>query len=440
MVKNGDDGFEIYNAKFDAEIDTVILNVEKENIKYNKPNDVELQEIVKIVTAFIAKKGLKLYGGHALNYFMPMNNKIYKDSVGINDYDLYCVNAEEVGKELADILYEKGVDYVTLGVGAFGENYKLYCSFEEIANFTGLKKELFDIIPVETDKKTGIMYVAPDYLKMDLRVSLVNPRISLWRWIKDYERAQLLEKYYPFKKPKACKTMNGFDNKDVKMMDDLWKFVSNTGDIVYTGFMAMNAYFNAVGGKKNENVIGKNVIGKNVIEIMTRGIKEIVDKIVKKFGNKDFVYRVEEDPLHILPKKFVISSASSNKPLMVVYSLDEVCVPYNDINGMRYVSIDYLILYFQVMMYHVMIKMKNDRNGENNEINLYRCSIYGMDELRKIYLKKSGENIFDETIFKKHITKCFGNFVNPYYVTKILKWEGKFQGKTYIPALQNNKA
>lgn len=442
---------EIYNKKFDEEISGVICGVKKENMKYNKPNSVELAKIVKIVEEFIAKRGLKLYGGHALNHFLPVANKIYKDGVDINDYDLYCVNAEKEGKDLADKLYKAGIEYVSLGVGGFGDNYKLFCSFEEIANFTGLPKKLFDVVPAKRDGKSGVLYVEPDYLKMDLRVSLVNPRISLWRWVKDYKRKELLDKSYPFKKPDNCK-WPVLSNGDKVLVGELAKFVaewgkSGNGGVVYTGFNAMHMFYSQSGvGVGNKVSLGapKQIM----TEVMVEDIKSLISRIVMKFGkggkgkNENgnggaggFSYVTEEDPLHILPKRFVVRSSKSGRDLLVVYSLAENCVPYVVLRGTKCVSADYLMLYFQVNMYHAMMRkgVRGKKVG-SEMVGLYKCALFGFEELRDKYLANKGKTVFDDTMFKQHIIRCFGNFVNPYYQTKLLRWEKKAKGGTYVPA------
>lgn len=439
----------IYNKKFDEEIGDVIKEVEKENMKYNKPNSVELAKIVRIVEEFVAKRGLKLYGGHALNYYLPAANKIYEEGVGINDFDLYCVDAEKEGRDLADKLYKAGVAYVSLGVGGFGDNYKLFCSFEEIANFTGLPKKLFNVVPAKKDRKTGMLFVEPDYLKMDLRVSLVNPRISLWRWVKDYERKGLLAKNYPFKKPANCKwpELGSNDLADVK---ELAKFVSewakggSSGGLVYTGFNALHMFYTESGveGLKEISLGAPRQI---MTEIMVEDIKSLISRIMMKFGkgakgkggnggNGQFIYAAEEDPLHILPKRFIVRSVKSGRVLLSVYSLAENCAPFVVLKGMKCVSADYLMLYFQVNMYHAMMNRGSIARGM---VDLYKCSLFGFNELREKYLKSKGKTVFDDTMYKEHIIRCFGNFVNPYYQTKLLRWEKKAKSGTYIPAKAN---
>ena len=403
----------IYNRKFDEQIDGVIHDIKLENMKFNRPNIYELEKINKLIKQFIVKKGLKLYGGHAINHFMPEGKKIY-DGTSIDDYDIYCKDAEKDGKDMADVLYKAGVEYVSLSVGAFGDNRKLFCSFAEVANFTTLPKKLFDAIPVVADKKSGVSYVEPDYLKMDLRVSIVNPRISLWRWIKDYGRMQILEKEYPFKKPANCKwpVMDAVDKKDLAELVEVIK--DWRSETVLVGWCALSAYIKESGMSK---VIGApSGVG---VEIMSVKIKEIIDEIMKRFGNKRFVYRVEEDPLHILPKKFVVAGRKSGKELLVIYSLLEHCVPWVKMGGVRVVSADYLILYMQVQMYTVgMI-------GSKTDVLLYRCGLYGFDKMREKWLGDKGKDVFDKTLYQMHIIDCYGQFVNPYYKTLIDKWERK---------------
>ena len=427
-----DRGFEIYNAKFKEEIGNVIKNVEKENTKFNRPNREELKKIENVVLKIIAKRKLKLYGGWALNYFMPSSNKIYEEDIGnVNDYDIYCIDAFEEGKYMADVLYKAGIEYVSLGVGGFGNNYKLFCSFEEIANFTGLDKKLFDIIPVNTDKKSGVSYVMPEYLKMDLIVSLVNPRISLWRWIKDYERKLAIDKHYPIVKPTNCKWPE-LSNKDKLDAEDLKKFIEEDmgRGILYTGFSALGM-FHSVGETGTEGTMDKPKF--IMTEIMAQNIKDIIDKLMKKFGNKAFIYKVEEDPLHILPKRFVVYGKLSGTPLLMIYSLLEHCVPYVTIADRKCVSVDYLMLYFQVNMYLSMMRLTGESTVSDVYIKLYKCALYGVKMMRENYLSKNKLTVFDKSPYQMHIIKCFGNFVNPYYQAKVLKWEKKLGG-TYVPA------
>ena len=117
----------------------------------------------------------------------------------------------------------------------------------------------------------------------------------------------------------------------------------------------------------------------------------------------------------------------------------ENCVPYFMFGGTKCVSADYLMLYFQVNMYHSMMKGSEKGGVKIKRINsemvsLYKCALFGFEELRDKYLLSKGKTVFDDTMFKQHIIKCFGNFINPYYQTKLLRWEKKAKSGTYVPA------
>ncbi len=71
-------------------------------------NDPEVKKLLKIVTDFIKRKGLVVYGGTALNALLPENDKFYNYSEEIPDYDFFSPNAQQDAMELADIFYKSG--------------------------------------------------------------------------------------------------------------------------------------------------------------------------------------------------------------------------------------------------------------------------------------------------------------------------------------------
>ena len=428
----------IYNRRFDENIDKVIKRTEIENLKHNKPVYKELIKIQKIIEKFISDNKLKLYGGYALNFFMPSNNKIY-DGTKISDYDIYCTNAEIYGKQLSIILFKNNIKYVSLSKGLFGDNYKLFCSFVEVANFTTLDEKLYDIIPVKLSN--GIRYVKPDYLKIDLKVSLVNPKISLWRWIKDYKRNKILNNAYPYENIScnniSCnnRSNNNRSNNRLKNIRNIRNIINKSSiDYVTVGFDAFKMFYEVVDHNKT---VKNNVKNNDRIEIMVIDIKNIISIVINLLGEIDYEYIVENDPMHILPKSLKVVDKKHGDIIIIVYSLMENCVPFVEINDKKVVSFDYLIMYFQILYYTDGLMYKN----KNYNCNLYNCKIYELINMKNKYLKYNNKNIFDDTVFKMHVLKCFGNFVNPYYSTMLNKWNSKIKSYNYIPEfdIQNTK-
>jgi len=88
--------FEIYSHKFYENLDKRIEQVEEEN---KDLPFLPLDEYMKqqtIVENFLRKYNLKIYGGVALDKFMPENDKIYPDKKGkIIDYEIAILQCPE---------------------------------------------------------------------------------------------------------------------------------------------------------------------------------------------------------------------------------------------------------------------------------------------------------------------------------------------------------
>ena len=69
--------------------------------------------------------------------------------------------------------------------------------FQEAVDIVFMPQRIYDIIPSETIN--GLVYVRPKHLKIDLLVALTNPKQAIFRWQKDFDRLQKLEKYFQLK-------------------------------------------------------------------------------------------------------------------------------------------------------------------------------------------------------------------------------------------------
>ena len=81
-------------------IDDIIDKIEEKQLKllYNEFNDV-----INIISEFVVRKKLILYGGLVINLSLPKKHRFYKDYT-INDIDCYSMSPVKDSIELAKII------------------------------------------------------------------------------------------------------------------------------------------------------------------------------------------------------------------------------------------------------------------------------------------------------------------------------------------------
>uniref|UniRef100_A0A6C0I0Y0 Poly(A) polymerase catalytic subunit domain-containing protein n=1 Tax=viral metagenome TaxID=1070528 RepID=A0A6C0I0Y0_9ZZZZ len=167
----------------------------------------EIRKMYTILEKFIISKKLIVYGGLALNRLMPKHARFYNEDVELPDYDMYSENALENAKELADIYFKEGYKDVEAKSGVHYGTFKVFVNFIAIADITQLQKEIYNSIKSEAVIISGIYYCPPNYLRMSMYLELSRPAGDISRWEKIYKRLTLLNKFYPLKTPKTCKTI-----------------------------------------------------------------------------------------------------------------------------------------------------------------------------------------------------------------------------------------
>ena len=159
-------------------------------------------EANELVKNFIRERGLILYGGEAIDGAVRERGGELYASGTVPDYDFYTANSVEDAYDLADVLFEAGMEgaraiaglhYGTMKVDA-GENHF-------VADLSYIPHRLFEAIPTVTHD--GLRRVHPGYQRADIHRAIAHPYIDppreviFHRLSKDVARFNLLEEYYP---------------------------------------------------------------------------------------------------------------------------------------------------------------------------------------------------------------------------------------------------
>ena len=189
------------NNNSEYKIDKIIKEIEVNKLKnvYNEYNDV-----ITLISKFIIKKKLILYGGFVINVILPKKLRFYKDYT-INDFDCLSKNPLSDSIELAKIIKEKGYTYIKIKKAKHQGTYRVYVYGKPIFDISIIKSNIYDnLLKYSKKEKKNLKHYKDKYniiplpiIKKNLYYELSRPEQSGYRWEKIYDRLNILNKTYP---------------------------------------------------------------------------------------------------------------------------------------------------------------------------------------------------------------------------------------------------
>jgi hypothetical protein len=177
-------------------LEAIVDTIQVENDK-RAANDPVVKLALATVEAFLKHHPVMCYGGTAINNLLPKEDRFYDPETDIPDYDFFSKTPQEHAMMLANQLYETGIKNIEVKPGIHLGTFKVFADYEGVADITQLDEEIFDKLWAAKLVKDGIHYVTPDFLRMSMYLELSRPRGDVSRWIKVYNRLQLLNKHHP---------------------------------------------------------------------------------------------------------------------------------------------------------------------------------------------------------------------------------------------------
>jgi hypothetical protein len=415
--------FEIYSEQFYKELDKKIEKVENENSEVPFLPKEEYAKQQKIIEDFLKKTKLKIYGGIALDKFMPANDKIYTNKEGkLVDYDTYSPTPLKHAVELGNILFNAGFKYITVKEGVNTGVYKIFNSFQEAVDIVFMPQRIYDIIPSEAIN--GLVYVLPKHLKIDLLVALTNPKQAIFRWQKDFDRLQKLEKYFPTEKPKIFCQSSRYKYTQNPLEKKIKEYIFSRNDYILFGDYAYYSYMEYSGLKDYFNPDIK------YLEIGMQNPATIFDDL-RKITNGQIKIKKYHPFMKHIPGRFIVTDASKDTHiLLIIYELNEKCIPYISYKNMKIVTYHGLVLYYNFMIYI------SERYGIKDRQEIAECCLYDLERAKNYFFHHSKKNEFDDTIFRCFILPCLGKEKNILKDSKIKLWtssQTKMKSFSYVP-------
>jgi hypothetical protein len=313
-----------------------LQNAINENLKYQKQikrKNYTKPELFNIINDYISKNELICYGGMAINNIIPESSERFYDDVDIPDYDCFTPNAIKDAKILSQLL-RNTYENVEVKSAMFKGTYKLFVNFIPIVDLTQIEYNLFEKIKQTSLKIKDIYYASPNYLRMNIHLELSRPLGDVSRWIKIYQRLDLLNKYHPFIYNKNITKTN------VKYTD-YNKLIELCKKWVILGEYAMKYFKFPLKYKSNSNIF---VLAYSLDEIKESLNRSNFKYTIVSYSNK-FINNFYEFKFH---------NGNENESLLYVF-ITNSCQSYNEIkengNTVKIANIDTMLMLYYALSF-----------------------------------------------------------------------------------------
>jgi hypothetical protein len=413
------------NTNSAQKIDKIIKDIEVNKLKnvYNEYNDV-----IKLISNFIIKKKLILYGGFVINIILPKKLRFYKDYT-INDFDCLSKNPLNDSIELAKVIKSKGYSYIKIKKAKHQGTYRVYVYGKQIFDISIVKSNIYDnLLKYSKKDKKNLKYYKDKYniiplpiIKKNLYYELSRPEQSGYRWEKIYERLRILNNIYPTKvidtKYECVKIPTIY--KDV--VNNILNYVKKSKNPIVDSF-ALKLY-----KKLTVNCCGRINEYSTYITVLSINYEQTKNDIVKIIKGCDLPnHRVDinnfidkDDILHThLDINLINDNDNTIFNFVNIISIKNECFSINkNINGYTIGSID-TILYFLYNSYIYNTIYTTDVSLSNEKLYyINEFEIYIKDSLNNNISKRLKSNCYGKINYEDEIKEIWKKKLTLKYIT-----------------------
>jgi len=390
------------NSSSEYKIDKIIREIEVKKLKsvYNEYNDV-----INLISKFIIKKKLILYGGFVINIILPKKLRFYKDYT-INDFDCLSKDPLKDSIELAKIIKNKGYSYIKIKKAKHTGTYRVYVYGKQIFDISIVKSNIYDnLLKYSKKERNRLKYFKDKYniipltiIKKNLYYELSRPEQSGYRWEKIYDRLNILNNIYPTEKSSVnyeCIKIPTIYNGLTK---NILNYIKLSKNPIIDSF-ALKIY-----KKLKVNCCGRiNDLSKYITILSTNyeQTKNDIVKIIKDCSLKN--HRIDinnfidkEDTLYTYYDINIINDDDNTIfNLINIINVKNECFSINNVNNYTLGSIDTILYFLYTTYIYNTIYINN--TGLSNE------KLYYINEYEK-YIKENLNN----NILKRLKSNCYG--------------------------------
>lgn len=381
----------------------------------------EFSEVIELVSKFIIRKKLILYGGLVINLALPKKYRFYKEYT-INDYDCYSKTPLKDSKELAMEIKKHNYKYIKIKKAKHDGTLKIYVYGKQIFDITMMPVNKYDKLSYFINKKENKLKYYKDkykiipyeYIKQNLYYELSRPEQSGWRWGKIYNRLSLFNKFYSTNKSKLKYRCVCIKKEYTRVVNSIIKYIKKYNLPIIDNYplkiynnkktccFRLSNYSLYVTILSSDYIKNKNEINKILNLILDKDKYIISNNFYKKTEYNLYNY-------YDISIKNKFTKEVFN--LMRIINIEDDCFSINRKDGYTTGSID-TNLYF---LFNDYIRNKIYlNNNEEAEENLYYINEY------ENYIK----NVIKNDVNKRLKGECFGKINSENDIKRA--WRNKF--------------
>jgi hypothetical protein len=362
-----------------------------------------LSPVIAIVERFLEKNRCILYGGTAINMYLPKSKQFYTET-DIPDYDAYTLDAKEKSFDLAKELEKQKYDFMLIKNAIHSGTYKLSWRFNDISDLTDVHDYEYSVIKKTAKRINNKLIASKNLLKCNSYLELSMPKSCLFRWAKVFKRLSLLLETEDSQDNKiepqtlsniieSCHIVN-LPSCVKQIIKDLNSYILDNGYPI-AGFEAIKFYLKIKNTSAHHLMLHEN---SSIIQVlsdnMERTKKEIIE-ILNRYTNEITYEVVRSRTSNFFPDKLTLRIKVGKTNYKVISIIDASVNCYgiyekknkSNKNSALYVSVFFILyqLYFNLFTY----EPKKSTTSE--------------------HLKKVAKLIQDKIMKKNVSTLCYGH-------------------------------
>ena len=408
---------------FDNKIDDLEDSAEILTDKVNEGLIKNQKAIISIIESYIKEHQLIVYGGNAQNLAIKKIDPkgVFYDDKDVHDYDVYSFDPRTDAINLTKQIFKAGFKNILAIEAIHVETYSIKYYGTPLCDFSYMPKYIFDNLPILS--VDGFKIVNPYLAYIDFMRMFNDPLTSSsFRWSKNFERFNMMQKYYPLTSKELKNDIK--DNLDKSIEKDLRKIISKSDSLIYTGIECFNKYASLCKCDK---------LGLEYLTLVSTNYLDDVKMILSELKKKYNITTQERYPFFQF-WDFSIDIRINDKLVCKIYKNNNICIPFKEVKNVKYASFTYNLMWVMIEKFYYSIYDADcsGRPKQNNEIiKRYDQIINGMLFIKDKYLKEHKKTFLDDTIFQHFVTdKCSGVPLNPSDIKNSIK---NYRGFKYDP-------
>lgn len=408
---------------FDNKIDDLEDSAEVLTDKVNEGLIKNQKAIISIIESYVKKHQLIVYGGNAQNLAIKKIDPkgVFYDDKDVHDYDVYSFDPKNDAINLTKQIFKAGFKNILAIEAIHVETYSIKYYGTPLCDFSYMPKYIFDNLPILS--VDGFKIVNPYLAYIDFMRMFNDPLTSSsFRWSKNFERFNMMQKYYPLTSKELKNDIK--DNIDKSIEKDLRKIILKSDSLIYTGIECFNKYASLCKCDK---------LGLEYLTLVSTNYLDDVKMILSELKKKYNITTQERYPFFQF-WDFSIDIRINDKLVCKIYKNNNICIPFKEIKGVKYASFTYNLMWIMIEKFYYSIYDADcsSRPKKSDEIiKRYDQIINGMLFIKDKYLKEHKKTFLDDTIFQHFVTdKCSGVPLNPSDIKNSIK---NYRGFKYDP-------